>query len=187
MQLLLLSQIAFRAKEDSIQHERNLRVMVFMLCGTMYEICKGLQDLRNARVVEKMRNPAAWEPLDELCRRWQGDRILSKFRNQVSFHLGMVELYEKGLSAMLQEADDLVLDRLEGRLRHQSDYQCAWDAILRGLGLEESDLQKAMEVTLKGHTELPELLFAVFREVLKSAGIGIVDESSKTLPSVNSH
>jgi hypothetical protein len=48
--------------EDSVAYTRNLRLIVQLLAATAYETGIALQEISNAKVVEKMRDASKWEP-----------------------------------------------------------------------------------------------------------------------------
>jgi hypothetical protein len=163
---------------DSPAHDRNLHVLVFLMAGTLYELAAALQELCNAKVVEKMADTQPWTAVNDARKQWHNDPLMAKFRNQLAHHLGDVEAYGRGIDAMFDGDADLLLAK-GYEARHSEWYPAAWDALFRGVDIDDEGFQEGIRRTKKTHDALPDQLIAVFREVLKSCGIEAEDRRSK--------
>jgi hypothetical protein len=174
-QLLSLEQMLHfcqqQQDQDSAPYERNLQFIVEFLASTMYELRKALDDLLTAGIESAITNPALWEPINTIRCRWQGDARLAKVRNNLGFHLGDIEMYRTGMKELLGEDDTLVFERLDGTKRHDGRNLLATGALLRGVGLSNSDFAAIAKITQDGHFNLPDHLHALFADVLEKAGV----------------
>jgi hypothetical protein len=160
-----------------IRYTRNLRLLVRSLGATMYEVAEALQELCWARVVEKMTDRDLWDPVNELRGRWRGDPRLASLRNELGFHLGKIELYRTGLLKLLDVGEDHVFAKRDGDLRHEGEFSIASECLTVGHGMSLDDHREITDMTWEAHSELPDQLFLVWVDVLKTAGIEVTDES----------
>jgi hypothetical protein len=178
--LLALEQILFftQTQQDHKLHSyvRNLRLIVTTLSSTMYETAKALQELRDACVKDKLQDKSLWDPVDKLRAKWQGDPRVAKMRNKLGFHLGEIELYEKGLEFLLQDSDEHIFEALDGTKRHEGETRLPVEALLAALKIDKADLDAVLKMTWEAHSTLPELLNRVWGDVLRSAGVSLERE-----------
>jgi hypothetical protein len=173
----LLAVSSKHHEQDSISYDRNLRLLVLLLAATLFELGEALQELNAARVVDKMKNPAVWNPLNDLGKSLRGNNLFRRLRHQLGHHLGDAQLYDDGLHKVLARDDrELVFERADGRLRHGGECVLAQHVVEAGLGIKPDTLKELIEFTQKSHKELPDHLVAVFAEVLKTAGVEVVME-----------
>lgn len=181
-QLLMVNQ---RSLEDgSIAQTRNLRLVAFYLASTMYELGDALQGLCSARVVERISDRAVWEPVNQLRGQWRGDARFGKIRNALGFHLGERDDYRTGIDRLVDQptaAESLFyVHDGEGR-RHEGECRLAFDSLLAGLSIDESDMHYVLAATRQAHVQLPDQLIAVWADVCETAGIPIVTEPDSEL------
>jgi hypothetical protein len=161
---------------DSYKFDRNLRMLVNFIGATMYEVGEALEQLNGARVVEKMNDRSKWEPLNGLRKLWRNDHRLRTLRNTFGFHLGEPKLYRDGLEAKLQKSDDLVFEHGEGSRRHDGHGVLAVEVLLEAKTIDESWLEAVVDMVQEAHETYPDLLHEVWKEVLVSAGVGLLSE-----------
>jgi hypothetical protein len=102
-------------------YRRNGRVIGLLLASEMYELGAALQQLCEARVVERMRDASKWTPINELRGRWHKNALFKEIRNQLGYHLGEPDLYRRGLDRALGNSADVVFACGNGERRHDGE------------------------------------------------------------------
>ena len=103
---------------SSVAYWRNWKLIVLSTAGLAHELGEALQTLVGQPVFRRM-EASVWEPLESIKKKWKTHPVLSKFRNQVSFHLGKAEVYQRGLEmagtsrVVFSETDDFEDARAE--------------------------------------------------------------------------
>ena len=152
-QMLELNQ--HHLERDSPAHDRNLRVLVFLMAGTLYELGEALQELCSARVTERMADKNEWTPINAIRKQWHTNPLMSKFRNQLAHHLGELEAYGKGLDATLGADTQMILSRGRGQTRYADESPAAWEVLFRGVEISNAEFQQGIVLTRETHLRIP--------------------------------
>jgi hypothetical protein len=160
--------------QDHASHRRNVRATITLFSATLVELSEALQQLCNAKVVDALSDKSLWDPLNAKRKLWQNDKGLRLVRNGMGAHLGDIASFEKGIDALVEEDDDLVFTEGNGGRRHDAEHVLGWNAMFKGTGIEATDMEHIVELTRKGHSEYPEQLWMVWRNVLETAGVRLL-------------
>jgi hypothetical protein len=161
-------------KLESIAYNRNLRVLVMMLAGTLHELGDALHELNAALTLRKLGDLPSWKPLNDRRRLWTGNAALRKARNQMAHHLGDSALYDGALNALAaaSPAEDCIY-HCDGTKRQDGETELGWALLLRGLDIPEEQLRALLEITQTGHEDIPDLMAVFFGDVLDRCGVEI--------------
>lgn len=178
--LMYLNQEASKSPTLTDEHSftRNHVILAWILAGTMYEVGEALQDLCNAKVAADPAMRDAWKPLDTLRAEWHKDGYAATVRNNFSHHLGKREEYAKGLEMLVANTgqDPVVLYETSGGKRHTGRYRVIWDVLFQAHGIQDDEIEAFVKRTQRAHNDLPDLVFAFFREVLEARGVPVILE-----------
>lgn len=167
---------------SSVNYLRNWKVILFSVAGTAHELGDALQELCSTQVVRKLPDREMWGPLDEIRGRWKKHPILSRFRNEIAFHLGERDTYTRGMVGMptttLFVAGEGLGERSEGA------YQLPWEILMRGLdfGGKDEEALTFLGKMVPDTFHLPRLLTQVFLAVAGFSGVRIVKRKCRQLP-----
>jgi hypothetical protein len=175
----MLELNALHVAVDTPAYDRNLRILVLLMASTLYELGQALQELCEARVVEKMSDKSPWDSVNEARKRWHTDPLMGKLRNQLGHHLGKLDNYCRGVDSMVNSNDDILLAH-GGQTRHSEEYPAAWNAIFLGIDIDAKAFADGVRLTRKTHEDLPDALVAVFAEVLEGCGVHVEDRRLST-------
>lgn len=159
------------APSDSHAIDRERVLVGLLLAGTLYEMGAALQELCNARVVEKMNDRSLWEPLNKLRGEWNTERYARTIRNGFAHHLGEIENYEKGIRT--GTSNPVVFQVMATNHRLAGKAAEPWEALFRGYETKTEEIRAFIDKAYDAHSALPGLLNAVFFEVLRSCKIAI--------------
>jgi hypothetical protein len=158
---------------DGFAHNRNFRMLVFLVAATLYELGDALQSLCDSKVALKVMDRSSWKPLDELRAQWNKADYASKIRNNFGAHLGDIDLYLAGIE---KSPDVVVLQQLDMTTWHAGEIIEPGNALLRGLGIQDDGMEKFIKQTHDAQLKLPGLVFAFFADVLRNNGIPVVEK-----------
>jgi hypothetical protein len=156
---------------DGFAHNRNLRMLVFLIAATLYELGDALQSLCDSKVALKVMDRSSWMPLNDLRAQWNKADYASTIRDNFAAHLGKIDAYRAGIE---KSPDMVVLQQLDINTLHAGEIIEPGNALLRGLNIQDHDMKTFIESTHKAQDKLPGLLFAFFRDVLTDNGIPVV-------------
>jgi hypothetical protein len=157
---------------DKQAHERNTRLLMLLVAGTMYELGAALQSLCSTKVFLKVKDPASWEPLDKLRAQWNTNYYARTIRNEFSHHLGEMPTFLEGI-AHEDAPSPAVLYTRRSQHRFAGQLLEPWNALFRAKKISDADMRTFIRKTREGFETLPELLFAFFGELLQSCGIEV--------------
>ena len=161
-------------KLESIAYTRNLRVLVMMLAGTLYELGEALQAVNAALALRNLGDLPGWKPLNDRRKLWTNDASLRKARNQMAHHLGDSGLYEGALISLVAAgSDEDCIYHCDGTKRQDGETELGWALLLRGLDIPEEQLRALLEITQTGHEDIPDLMAVFFGDVLDRCGVEI--------------
>jgi len=169
--------LSFNVRElklESIAYTRNLRVLVMMLAGTLYELGDALQGLNAALALSNLGDLPSWMPLNDRRKLWTNDASLRNARNQMAHHLGDSGLYEGALTSIAAAgADENCIYHCDGTKRRDGETELGWALLVRGLDIPEEQLMALLETTQAGHEDLPDLMAQFFGDLLDRCGVEI--------------
>jgi len=184
---LLALQHLYRLNEDtvpvsSVAHWRNWKLVVVSTVGLAHELGKALQGLARTGIPKTLTSET-WDPLDAIRKKWKTHPVLSKFRNQVAFHLGDADVYESGLqiagSSTVVFSDGDKVDDAQGAVA----FPFAWDLVLDGMQLNDvTQVNEALGDVVRDTFNLPRLLVNAFGEAFRRAGVREVVRKVEALP-----
>src|SRR5262249_47627269 len=103
-------------------------------------------------------------------------------RNNLAFHLGNDECYQRGLDDILAKGGLIRLIEGEGRTNAESRTPFALDALIRGLTVEENGVERKLtdadwlrllELGKKDPAPMVALMEKLFMELLQLAGVDV--------------
>jgi len=124
---------------SSVAYWRNWKVIVLSTVGLAHEMGDALQILAGRPVFRSMK-ASVREPLEAARKKWRKHPVLSKFRNQASFHLGDPDVYARGLDIagsgrfVFSESDNC------DDARAEVGFQLSIDLVLDGLDLQDDSM-----------------------------------------------
>jgi hypothetical protein len=174
--LIHLNNYCARRPDDhpeTDQHgfDRNLRVLVTLMHGIMYEMGEGLQNLCNAQVVTRIQNRELWMPLNKIRGDWHTEEYAALVRNTFAHHLGEVEDYVRGIRHA--DAPAVAVLHVFNRHRATGQYREPHDALLRAHNIQDQRHAEFVRAAFRDHVRLPELLQPLFEEVLRTCGVAV--------------
>jgi hypothetical protein len=161
--------------------ERNFHVSWLLVVGTLHELGEALQGLNATKVHLKLPNRSRWKPLEKLRRQWYVHPVASRVRNQAGHHLGYLDVYKNGITALSKMSLDATLRMGHGARRHFSFARGACDILLLGLTaktdkrpeLEVAELRKLLKDAGVANRKLHDAIEEYFLQVLGHAGVGV--------------
>lgn len=166
---------ATQLDRDSVASERNMHHLVLLLAAAMYEVGDALQGLTSGPFGRKLQTMAAWAPLNQMRAEWNKEAFASKIRNGFAHHFGEIEKYRVGIR---QGPVSAVIEVGEGHRLHDGRVIEPWNALLRGEEVNDAQMDAFVKKSRDAHTQLPELVTALFHEVLTAAGVAIRNETT---------
>ena len=161
-------------KVESIAYTRNLRVIVMMLAGTLYELGDALQGLNSALAQRELGDLPSWKPLNDRRKLWTNNANLRKARHQMAHHLGESGLYEGALTSLaVAGAGEDCIYHCDGTKRQDGETELGWALLLRGLDIPEEQLMALLAITRSGHEDLPDLMAQFFDDLFERCGVVI--------------
>ena len=165
----LLSRMHY--PDSSPGSDRNLHTMVWFAVGTLREIALAIRALRSALAKRGLLDATsdAWNALQEIEERWDGDPFFRDVRNKIAFHIDL-DMIEAGLVAM--EADgNAILSEGYGREVAHSRFPLGHEALLRGSGKNPADIERFIKTVSEDHGAIHQRIQEVFLQVLDAKGI----------------
>jgi|GEM_PF-5999555 len=105
---------------ERVATNRNLVTIIFLSWGVMRETAKAIMGLEEARIVDRLDELSDWRKLAAIGKRWTRDEELEVVRNQLAFHLGERQDFERGLEIMLRDPSSkrLIIEADENSVAH---------------------------------------------------------------------
>jgi hypothetical protein len=160
-----------------VAHDRNFWTMALMIWGTMRELSGALDDLRRAGIEKKIDDVDLWNDLDAVRKRWHGDGLFIKIRNQLCFHLGESSMYKRALDewkfprALVIAKGDVASDgNIYGR---DTRLILGEELRLRGTGMDTKELSAFVDEALKHHGGFSDKIQRLWASALRKAGLPI--------------
>lgn len=150
---------------------RNLETMAWFVVGTLREFALAVRALRSALAKCGLLNPNtdAWVTLRDIEERWDGDPFFRDVRNKVAFHIDL-DLIKAGLTRMEANGNAVLVDS-KGREVVYARFLLAGSALLEGLGMDSSEIERFMRTVRDDHVAIHERIQEVFLQVLDTKGI----------------
>lgn len=165
----LAERIEAADEDEAAGYTRNRITVGFLLAGAMREVAIALNELHGTRVTREDALREAWAPLDAIRRQFE-EEYARNIRNNFSMHLGEQQHYIDGIAR--GPADVVTLFETTGK-PHGGLFRETWDALLRGHQIQNEDMHPFVGNTKRAHSELPQLLINLFRDVLELRGVTV--------------
>jgi hypothetical protein len=176
---MVLANEASRAPENSHARSRDTHLLLLLIAGTMHELGIAIEALGNLKLAlpegpDRIKKLPTWKGMQEIWRRWSADRFGKRVRDQVSHHLGDLDVYDAGLRKLASQPT-IQLYVSDGPSEADGSFEGAWAILERGLGLEYEDLRRIVAQTGDDVADVHRALNPIFGEVVNLAGIPVED------------
>jgi hypothetical protein len=150
---------------------RNATLLGMLLAGTMHEVGEALQQLCDTKIAANQALRDSWAPLNKLRKEWNKSPYGSKIRNSFAFHLGEIGDYKAGIK--LLKEDPALLYETNGGKRFAGRYHVMWNTLFKAHSVMNEEIAPFINKTQAAHRDLPDLVFAFFREVVDTRGVPV--------------
>ena len=129
-----LALSAARYGQKSAAHARNLRTILWLACGTMWELTAAINRLNNQEVHRLVGHSEDLETIVQLGDKWRRDKGLEKIRHNVGFHVDKKgKLIARGLQALAESVDVACALEFDDTTQVTASAPLGEDALLRGV------------------------------------------------------
>ena len=136
-------------------------------------------ELEGLKIYEKIQDRENLARVVKIRKAWHTEKAASIYRNQLGFHLGTKEAYRSGLTLKVDGTDHtLEFSRGDGRRSHDWVHGLAFNVLLAGAGIDDTSVEEILTRSLNTHPVFPELLDALWLDVLATAGVEVFKESN---------